>query len=103
MGGLSNDPAAPAQPTEEITPRIAVVRGCRLILDADLAARYGVQTEALAARQDAFSRETRAPLAQVFDALRARVTPPTPPTPPPAPDRLRHAPRRRSQVKPSML
>jgi len=37
------------------------------------------KTEALALKQDAFSRNTRAQLKQVFDALRDLMTPPEPP------------------------
>ena len=37
------------------------------------------KTEALALNQDAFSRNTRAQLKQVFDALRDLMTPPEPP------------------------
>jgi hypothetical protein len=37
------------------------------------------KTEALALKQDAFSRNTRAQLKQVFDALRELMTPPEPP------------------------
>jgi hypothetical protein len=37
------------------------------------------KTEALALNQDAFSRNTRAQLKQVFDALRDLMTPPGPP------------------------
>lgn len=36
-------------------------------------------TEALAMQHDTFSRNTRAQLKQVFDALRALMTPPDPP------------------------
>ena len=37
------------------------------------------KTEALAMNHDTFSRNTRAQLKQVFDALRALMTPPDPP------------------------
>jgi hypothetical protein len=39
------------------------------------------KTEALALKHDAFSRNTRNQLKQVFDALRDLMTPPEPPTP----------------------
>jgi ORF6N domain len=32
-------------PIDAITPRIATVRGLRVVIDADLAALYGVQTK----------------------------------------------------------
>lgn len=49
---------------------------------ADLAQRLAEledKTEALAMSHDTFSRNTRAQLKQVFDALRELVTPPDPP------------------------
>jgi hypothetical protein len=117
------------RPVASITPRIATVRGQRVVIDADLAALYGVQTkrfneavkrnlakfppdfmfvltaeEATALRSqfatsngessgrggrryaprvftehDNFSRATQAQLKQVFDALRALMSPPEPP------------------------
>jgi ORF6N domain len=48
----------------------------------DLAQRLDeleAKTETLAERHDSFSRDTRAQLKQVFDALRALMTPPAPP------------------------
>jgi hypothetical protein len=51
-------------------------------LHADLAKRLGElddKTEALAMSHDAFSRNTRNQLKQVFDALRELMTPPDPP------------------------
>lgn len=48
----------------------------------DLAKRLDqleAKTEALAMRHDSFSRETRAQLKQVFEALRVLMTPPDPP------------------------
>jgi hypothetical protein len=48
---LAYDPGMPRQeasvPIEDITRRIYVVRGIRVMLDADLAELYGVQTRAL--------------------------------------------------------
>jgi len=46
---------------------------------AKLLAESQEKTEALAISQDTFSRNTRARLTQVFDALRERMTPPEPP------------------------
>jgi ORF6N domain len=43
------------------------------------------KTESLAMSHDTFSRNTRAQLKQVFDALRELMTPPEPPTPPKRP------------------
>jgi uncharacterized protein YciW len=51
-------------------------------LHADLAKRLAEledKTEALAMNHDTFSRNTRAQLKQVFDALRELMTPPDPP------------------------
>jgi hypothetical protein len=45
------------------------------------------KTEALALSHDTFSRNTRAQLKQVFDALRELMTPPVPPEPPAPPKR----------------
>jgi hypothetical protein len=45
------------------------------------------KTEALALSHDTFSRNTRAQLKQVFEALRELMTPPDPPEPPPPPKR----------------
>lgn len=43
------------------------------------------KTESLAMSHDTFSRNTRAQLKQVFDALRELMTPPEPPPPPKRP------------------
>ena len=40
------------------------------------------KTEGIALSHDTFSRNTRAQLKQVFDALRELMTPPEPPKPP---------------------
>ena len=58
------------------------------ITHGDLAKRLAEledKTEALAMNHDTFSRNTRAQLKQVFDALRELMTPPDPPDPPKRP------------------
>jgi ORF6N domain len=55
------------------------------VTHSDLAERLSEleeKTEGLAMQQDTFSRNTRAQLKQVFDALRELMTPPQPPDPP---------------------
>jgi ORF6N domain len=55
------------------------------VTHSDLAKRLSEledKTEGLAMQQDTFSRNTRAQLKQVFDALRDLMTPPQPPEPP---------------------
>lgn len=52
------------------------------IIHDDLAQRLAEleeKTESLAQQQDTFSRNTRAALKQVFDAIRELTTPPNPP------------------------
>ncbi len=69
---------------------ITVLRGQRVILDAELAAVVHQdlarqladlqdKTESLAAQHDSFSHTTRTQLKQVFDALRQLMVPPDPP------------------------
>ena len=63
---------------------VATHQGLAKRLDA-LEAKLEEKTESLAMSHDTFSRNTRAQLKQVFDALRELMTPPAPPTPPKRP------------------
>jgi hypothetical protein len=58
------------------------------VVHKDLAQRLSSleeKTESLSMQHDTFSRNTRAQLKQVFEALRELMTPPEPPTPPKRP------------------
>ena len=63
---------------------VATHQGLAKRLDA-LEAKLEEKTEALAMSHDTLSRNTRAQLKQVFDALRELMTPPEPPPPPKRP------------------
>src|SRR3989442_1380120 len=66
-----------------IEGRIQVLRGLRVMIDADLAALYGVDTRTLnqAVKRNAarFPPDFMFQLEQVFDAIRELMTPPDPP------------------------
>jgi hypothetical protein len=76
---------------------VATHQGLAKRLDA-LEAKLEEKTESLAMQHDTFSRNTRAQLKQVFDALRELMTPPEPPTRPNGP--LGLCRRRRSRASP---
>lgn len=44
---LSNAPLIPSVPVERVTEHIVVIRGEKVLLDADLADLYGVETKVL--------------------------------------------------------
>lgn len=77
-----------------MSPTIITMRGQRVMIDADLAALYGVSTKRFneAVKRnlsrcsadfmfvlDALARATQEQLQQVFDALRQLMAPPDPP------------------------
>src|SRR6267143_4334177 len=87
MGGRVSESKGSVVPIERIESRILLVRGRKVLLDADLATHKDLasklhvlekKTEALALRHDGFAASTRLHLRQVFDAIRELMRAPEP-------------------------
>lgn len=68
-------------PVERIENRILLIRGHKVLQDADLAAKLHIlerKAEALALKHDSFAAHTRLQLRQVFEAIRELMRAPEP-------------------------